>query len=170
MALDFRRVSLDHQRSEIVDLNVEYMTWVLDGVDAHFSIDSKALAGKSVREYVESTIDAALANATLYLLYDSGALVGMGALRKIRDDVGELKRMYVRPAFRGRGFGKALLAKLLDDARAMSLKTLYLDSAPFMTAAHGLYRSIGFEVCDAYPESEVPEHLRSQWLFMQATL
>ncbi len=170
MPLEFRPADLEHHRAEIVDLLVEYMGWVFENVDAAFEIDSKALAGMSVRAFVESTIDSIVAGSTFYVLYENEKLVGMGALRKIRDDVGELKRMYIRPAFRGRGFGKALLERLVADARAAHLKTVYLDSAPFMTAAHGLYRAIGFEVRDAYPETEVPEHLRSQWLFMEATL
>jgi len=50
----------------------------------------------------------------LYMLVVEGEVAGMGALRKLSDEVGEVKRMYNRPHYRGRGLGKKMLKRLLD--------------------------------------------------------
>jgi len=78
--------------------------------------------------------------------------------------------MYIRPAYRGKGYGKALLQQLLQKAKEFGYNSIYLDSAQFMTAAQHLYRSFGFMERDAYPETEVPPQLWPQWVFMEKTL
>lgn len=70
--------------------------------------------------------------------------VGVGALKPVDADTAEIKRMYVRPHARGRGIGRALLERLVDDARAEGYALLRLETMVFMTGAHALYRSLGF--------------------------
>ncbi len=152
----------------MLDLNVEYMTWVADEMDAHFSIDTRAMMGGSVREYVESTLDKVCAEGTFFIARDANGLVGMGAFRLLRDGVGELKRMYVKPAHRGRRLGETLLRRLMDEAKRVGARSIYLDSAPFMAAAHRLYRAHGFVDRGPYPETEVPPALHGAWLFMES--
>lgn len=94
----------------------------------------------------------------------------MGALRQIKKDIGEIKRMYIRPTYRRQGYGKDLLYKLLHKAKEFGYHSIYLDSAPFMITAHRLYRSFGFIEREEYPETEVPQQLRSKWLFMEKIL
>ena len=69
--------------------------------------------------------------------------VGVGALKPVDAATAEIKRMYVRPQARGRGVGRALLQRLLDDARGEGYRTARLESLRFMTEAHALYRSFG---------------------------
>ena len=78
--------------------------------------------------------------------------------------------MYIRPSFRGKGYGKALLRQLLHKAMEFGYRAVYLDSARFMTAAHHLYRSSGFIERNEYPETEVPRQVRSHWFFMEKIL
>jgi carbonic anhydrase len=78
--------------------------------------------------------------------------------------------MYIRPAYRGKGYGKALLQQLLQKAKEFGYHSIYLDTGPFMTAAQHLYRSFRFIERDEYPEVEVPPQFRSQWVFMEKTL
>jgi len=94
----------------------------------------------------------------------------MGALHQIRENAGEIKRMYIRPAFRGRGYGKAYLQQLLRRTKEFGYRSVFLDSGRFMTTAHKLYRSFGFVECNGYPETEIPPQFRPQWLFMEKTL
>ena len=94
----------------------------------------------------------------------------MGALHQIREKTGEIKRMYIRPAYRGKGYGKALLQQLLQKAKEFGYHSVYLDSGRFMTTARKLYRSFGFVECNKYPETEVPPQFSPQWLFMEKTL
>ena len=84
--------------------------------------------------------------------------------------MGEIKRMYVRPQFRGKGIGRASLEALVDEARESGYPKVRLDSARFMKAAQSLYRSAGFREVEPYPESEIPPDLQENWIFMERQL
>jgi GNAT superfamily N-acetyltransferase len=175
----FQPVDLRIHRSQLADLNVEYMNWWLRGIEECFKTDLATLLGWSKeavenkkREYLASEVEKLCSDphGVYYLLELEGAIIGMGALHQIREKAGEIKRMYIRPAYRGKGYGKALLQQLLQKAREFGYRSVYLDSGRFMTAAHRLYRSFGFVECNGYPETEVPPQFSPQWLFMEKTL
>jgi N-acetylglutamate synthase-like GNAT family acetyltransferase len=170
----FLPVDLRIHRSQVIDLNVEYMEWVAKEGSEYFKIDIFAVAGTSVREYIASTIDKLLSDVSsrgiYYLVEIEGTIIGMDALRQIREKIGEIKRMYIRPSFRGKGYGKALLQQLLQKAKEFEYHSIYLDSARFMTTAQNLYRSFGFVERKEYPETEIPPQLRSKWVYMEKTL
>jgi len=171
----FLQVDLSIHRSQLVDLNIEYMNWWSRGIEECFKTDLATLLGWSreaveskKREYLTSEVEKLCSDphGVYYLLELDGAMIGMGALHELREGKGEIKRMYIRPAYRGRGHGKALLQQLLQRAKEFGYRSIYLDSGRFMTAAHKLYRSLGFIECDEYPETEIPPQFRPQWLFM----
>jgi len=177
--LQFISVDLRIHRAQVTDLNVEYMNWWLRGIEECFKTDLATLLGwskKAVeskkREYLTSEVEKLCSDphGIYYLLKLEGAIIGMGALRQLRKNIGELKRMYIRPAYRGKGYGKALLQQLLQKAKEFGYHSVYLDSGRFMTTAHNLYRSFGFVECNEYPGTEIPPQLRPQWLFMEKTL
>ena len=91
-------------------------------------------------------------------------------MRRIQKDVCEIKRLYVRPEFRRRGIGRALLEKLIAEAQEIGYPTVRLDSARFMEAAHSLYRSVGFHEIEPYTESEIPPEFRQHCIFMEKQL
>lgn len=62
--------------------------------------------------------------------------------------------MFVRPAYRGHGVARAVLAALMDDARTIGYERLRLESLALMTAAHSLYRSVGFVDTGAFEHNE----------------
>ncbi len=97
-------------------------------------------------------------------------LSGLGCLRENGDGIGEIKRMYVRPAYRRQGVGRALLDQLLDEARAVGYRCIRLDSAGFMSDAHKLYRSLGFQEIAPYAGSEIPLEFQKNWIFMEKVL
>jgi GNAT superfamily N-acetyltransferase len=80
--------------------------------------------------------------------------VGIGGLKPVSAEVAEIKWVYVRPSARGRGVGRALLERLLDDARQLSFDVVRLQSAAFMAEAHALYRSFGFADVPPYEGHE----------------
>jgi GNAT superfamily N-acetyltransferase len=73
-----------------------------------------------------------------------GVVVACGALQELGDGVGEVKRMYVLPAHRGRGLSRQILTAVEDMATERGLHTLRLETAPFLHAAVGLYTSTGY--------------------------
>ncbi len=81
---------------------------------------------------------------------DRGEPVAVGGVRTLGDGVGEVKRMYVLPAARGRGLARALLAALEDEARALGHARLRLDTGPRQGAAEALYRSAGYAEVERY--------------------
>ncbi len=97
-------------------------------------------------------------------------VVGLGCLRSIGDELGEIKRMYVRPQFRGRGIGRDLMEYLFRQAKIIGFRRLRLDSTKFMDIAHSLYRSCGFQDIEPYAESEIPQDLHEHWIFMEKDL
>jgi GNAT superfamily N-acetyltransferase len=82
--------------------------------------------------------------AAVWVALDGGEVAGSVALRDLRSDGYQLKRMYLRSSLRRRGVGKRLLATALDWARANNARVVTLDTAERMVAARRLYESVGF--------------------------
>ena len=84
-----------------------------------------------------------------------GTGVGCVALRPLDASAAEVKRMYVDPAWRGRGVGRALLVTLIAGARERGYAILRLGTLDDMTAAQSLYGSLGFAPIDRYRADEL---------------
>lgn len=105
--------------------------------------------------------------ALLLAQEDDGTPVGCVALRTITTidgrTTGELKRMWVRSAFRGRGAGQTLLSGALEAARNLGMKTMHLDTVPsMMPEAVKLYRRNGFVECPRY-NGNLAEYAQFFW-------
>jgi putative acetyltransferase len=86
----------------------------------------------------------------LFLVKKEGDALGCAGIRRWRDDVAELKRMYLRPAARGLGAGQQLLDATFVVARELGFRAIRLDTLSDMTAALHLYRRNGFEDIEPY--------------------
>jgi putative acetyltransferase len=78
--------------------------------------------------------------------------VACGAWQPLEDGVAELKRMFVRPAYRGRGIARQLVVALEEEALAAGRPILRLETGTYLSAALHLYRSVGYQPIPAYGE------------------
>jgi putative acetyltransferase len=96
--------------------------------------------------------------------------VGCGAVA-LCDGYAEVKRMYTRAAARGRGVGKALLARIEREARGTGKPMLRLETGTYQAAAIGLYEGCGFRACGAFGHyAELPPHRIAASLFYEKPL
>jgi GNAT superfamily N-acetyltransferase len=98
----------------------------------------------------------------------NGQPAGCVTLKPVDPDHCELKRLYVRPAFRGHNVGKQLVHAFMQNARGLGYKYAVLDSHRSMATAHDIYRISGFNVVEAPPD--FPEDLRQSVIFMRCVL
>ena len=104
-----------------------------------------------------------VAGVMLVVVDPAGPVVGTAAVRRLEPGVVELKRMWLRPACRGRGLARRLMDRCLEEARALGGRVLRLDSERRLEAAVRLYRSYGFQEISDYnrnPRADVWMELR----------
>jgi len=89
----------------------------------------------------------------LLVVDEAGEVVGTAAVRVLEPGVAELKRMWLRPAARGRGLAQQLLDKCLDEGRRLGCQTMRLDSQAKLAAAVKLYRANGFREIPIYNDN-----------------
>jgi putative acetyltransferase len=87
-----------------------------------------------------------------FLIHDGDQVVGCGAVRVLDRNTGELKRMYVREAFRGRGISRKLIDHLETTARTLGITCMRLETGPQQVEALGLYESCGYKYIPPYGE------------------
>ena len=172
--VEFIEADLHLHRDALVDLNHEYLAWIREQIEKRYGIDVSPPGGETVEEYAEKSIDDVLdlipPEGICYLLKAEGDYVGMGAIREVRSGVGEIKRMYIKPGYRGRGIGSGLLRRLLGKGREFGFTRVFLETGKFMATAQNLYRSAGFVEREEYDETEVPPEIRHIWIFMEKDL
>ena len=146
----------------IRDLFQEYFQWVHDGLGIDLGYQHVAAELAALPGYF------APPQGRLVLALEGAEPAGCVALRPMSDGACELKRMYVRPRFRGQGVGKALGQRMIDDARAIGYALIRLDTADSLTTARGLYTALGFRERSAY--YEVPPDVLRWTIFMEMAL
>ena len=98
-------------------------------------------------------------NGCFWCLIDNDNIIGTVAVRIIDKDnqIVELKRMFVSPEYQGRGYGRLLIEHAITYSREHHYQKMYLDTRKQLSAAHHLYRSVGFRETDRYNDNEHAE-------------
>jgi putative acetyltransferase len=92
----------------------------------------------------------------LLALYE-GELAGCVALHKLETEICEMKRLYLRPKFRGKSLGRVLAENIMSEARRIGYKRMRLDTVePVMKDAVAMYRGFGFKEIAAYRANPMP--------------
>jgi ribosomal protein S18 acetylase RimI-like enzyme len=100
--------------------------------------------------------DYAAPGGRLFLAREAGAAAACAALRRLDAKTGEMKRLYVRPAFQGRGLGRRLADAVIAAAHEAGYARLVLDTLPKMASAIALYRALGFAPRGPYSPQPTP--------------
>jgi len=95
----------------------------------------------------------------LLLALEADEVAGCGAFRPLADGSCELKRMFLRPRFRGKGRGRRMATALIGRARAAGYPSMRLDTFPLMREAVALYQSLGFRQIERYYDNPHPDAL-----------
>ncbi|MBI5031026.1 MAG: GNAT family N-acetyltransferase [Chloroflexi bacterium] len=140
-------VETEQQKLQACTLIEEYLQWINQGAQREygiqFDIDSMIAADLSDEKFNPPF-------GRFYLVESDGQTAGVGCLKRIDQKVAEIQRMYIRPEFRGKKIGRLLVERLIADARDIGYQKLRLESLKFLTTAHTLYRSVGFQDIDPY--------------------
>ena len=143
---------LEHQE-EIVSLFTEYTQMLVD-------TDPSFAAYLTLQNYEHEIADlpykyGAQVGGVLRLALVDGKPAGCIGLRKLDDARCEMKRLYVRPAYRKQKLGDQLVQQILQDAKAMGYKQMLLDTLPQLDSAVRLYQRHGFDFIPCYNDSPV---------------
>jgi ribosomal protein S18 acetylase RimI-like enzyme len=166
--LTIQQARMPEHESAVHELFAEYLRWVCAKIFEEYRavFDPESMI---IRDMLQ--IDTYMPpKGALLIACDESRLAGCACTRTIGERTAEMKRMYVRPAFRRRGIGAALVRQTIEAMQKQSYSVLRLDSAQFMTDAHSLYRSFGFRDIAPYKGSEIPVEYQVHWVFMELQL
>jgi len=158
----------DQHASQIRELFWEYLQWANAHVQNEFNVSFDIVT--MLENDMQTLAKFMPPQGRLLLGYHGDDLAGIACLKILKSDVGEVKRMYVRPSHRKAGVGHTLLNNVLQEARQIGYQSIKLDSAQFMKEAHQLYQSMGFKKIQAYEGSEIPKEFQEHWIFMELDL
>jgi GNAT superfamily N-acetyltransferase len=157
-------------------LIAEYLRWIASVAAASYglSFDVEAMVTSDIEDRVKFYPP----GGRFYLIRREDSSVGVGCLKRITPSVAEIQRMYVQPNVRRVGAGRLLLQQLLSDARTIGYDVVRLESLKFLSAAHALYKSVGFAEITPYADNSMTKYqpcdtmdtYRSSAVFMELDL
>lgn len=147
--------------AELVDLDMTHVREL--SLDTQAALDFYYASGEEEVPGVYSPPGGRLLLATY-----GAEISGCAAFRRMTPEICELKRMYVRPEFRGKRIGWQLADSLIRMARQVGYRRMRLETTTYLEKAIALYSAVGFQTCQPY--YEVPEAYRNISVFMELDL
>ena len=176
MTIELVAVDNAATREAARDLIAEYLRWIASFAAASYglSFDIDAMVTSDIEDRAKFHPP----SGRFYVIRREDTNVGVGCLKRLTPSVAEIQRMYVQPHVRGVGAGRLLLQQLLSDARAIGYEAVRLESLKFLSAAHALYKSVGFAEITPYAENSMTKYqpgdtldkYRSSAVFMELHL
>lgn len=151
--VEFEQIESEEQKEQAGLLIREYLEWLNERVKRDYGL--KFDVNAMIESDLSDTHKFHPPDGRFYLAKYDNVIAGVGGLKKLSEDVGEVQRMYVLPFFRGKGIGRAIVNRLIDDARSIGYRQLKLESLVFLKEAHSLYRSVGFQEIDPYTDNSM---------------
>jgi putative acetyltransferase len=151
------------------ELFTEYVEWLRTDVDTVLEDINDVPAMSGYKDEIAGLPGKyAPPDGRLLLAYDEGRIAGCGCFYKYDEGVCEMKRVWVRPEFRGQKVGRLLVEMLIADARKADYTTMLLSTADKLKAALALYASLGFVETEPYYES--PPEVLDYEIFLKLDL
>lgn len=152
--MKYEFVSAFDRREELIPLFEEYAKMLVE-TDPVFTVSLEQQHYDVEIAHLEEKY--ASPRGRIYLLYVDGSLAGCVGMKESDAEHAELKRLYVRPEYRGHRLGEKMVRKIMADAKEAGYQWLRLDTLPGLKTALALYRSMGFYEVDAYYDCLVPK-------------
>jgi GNAT superfamily N-acetyltransferase len=150
--IELHRVTDEAGAAGCEEMYIEYVAWIFEQFKTVHGLDLPAEGQAVVHAEFRAEYPKMFGGrGRMVLVTVDRVPAAVGALKPLSQDDSELKRMYVRPAFRGLGLGRRVIEYVIEEARALGYRTIQLNSIDFMADAHRLYRSAGFVDCSPYP-------------------
>ncbi len=150
------------------ELFAEYKAWDIE-MSGRVGLSADTLQDFDYKESIDELVaEFAPPSGRLLLASFDGQVAGCAGLRPLSPEIGEMRRVYVRPAFRGKGLGRAMIEAVIAAARLIGYRKLRLETASFMEGAQTLYRSLGFDLIEPY--REIPNEMKHLGVFMEMNL
>ncbi|MFN6482053.1 MULTISPECIES: GNAT family N-acetyltransferase [unclassified Nostoc] len=163
------QIETDEHKSHVQDVFWEYFNETKLIASEQFGINLDV--NTFFEEYMAQIHEFFPPSGRLLLGQYEAKIAGCACLRKIDEDICEIKRMYVKPEFRRKGIGRSLLEAIINEAVYIGYSMIRLDSAPHAKEAQTLYRVFGFRDIEPYLEKiEIPLEHRANWVFMELVL
>jgi GNAT superfamily N-acetyltransferase len=160
--ITFHQVQSDAEKEQSGFLIREYLAWLNERVQRDYGLefDIEAMVASDLTEPDKFMPP----DGRFYLARYGDQVAGVGCLKRLEKGIGEIQRMYVLPVSRGNGIGRALVERLIEDARTIGYRQLKLESLEFLDAAHSLYRSVGFQEIDPYADNSMRSYQAQETL------
>jgi ribosomal protein S18 acetylase RimI-like enzyme len=155
----------------VITLSQEYVSWMIAEIREHYpELDIHEFTSEHEYDDIRKKFpgEHVPPHGCLLVALSDDQVCGCVALGRLTKTIGELRTLYVRPAYRGMGVGKILVEASLNEARNFGYSTVRLDTLAFMASALKLYRSLGFY--DIAPYRDISASLKEHICFLELKL